>query len=109
MSVERVPTTKAERAALNALRKSMRARQKLGLDPMPPVMELTQVSAAPKKAKGPRIEVRDMKTRKLVHTVTLQSGNRARAEKVRAGMEARMDGYFYAVMRGLERKKPESC
>jgi hypothetical protein len=55
----------------------------------------------------PRIEVRELATRKLTHTVLLQTPNRHRAEKVLAGMYQRYDlDKVYLVMKCVDRAKP---
>lgn len=66
---------------------------------------------------GPRIEVREYATRKLIRTIGLQSADPVRAEKVLIGVLRKLDtDRYYAVEKGLARPKaepkrtrPESC
>ena len=61
---------------------------------------------------GPRIEVREYSTRKLVKTIKLQSPDPIRAEKVLVGLLRHMNtDLYYAVEKGLAKPKakPASC
>jgi hypothetical protein len=56
------------------------------------------------KAKGaPRIEIRDLETRKLVKTIVLSGGSRHIGEKTLAGVYRNLGDGYYAVLKCVDK------